>query len=49
MPGGHAIGVLNLDSEPGQAAIDEMMAIEAVDKIQFIELPAAGSLPGWLQ
>lgn len=48
-PGGHAIGVLNLDSEPTQAAIDEMMAIEAVDRIQFIDLPPAGELPGWLK
>lgn len=48
-PGGHAIGVLNLDSEPTDAAMNDMMAIDAVDKIQFIELPPAGSLPSWLQ
>ena len=48
-PGGHAIGVLNLDSQPTQAALDEMMAIDAIDKIQTIELPAAGALPVWLQ
>ncbi|MEZ6135674.1 MAG: phosphoglycerate dehydrogenase [Pirellulaceae bacterium] len=48
-PGGHAIGVLNLDSMPTPAALDEMMAIEAIDKIQVIELPAAGQLPTWLQ
>lgn len=48
-PGGHAIGVLNLDSQPTQAALDDMMAIEAVDRIQTIELPPAGQLPGWLQ
>lgn len=48
-PGGNAIGVLNLDSQPNQPAIDDMMAIEAIDKIQGIELPAAGALPAWLQ
>jgi D-3-phosphoglycerate dehydrogenase / 2-oxoglutarate reductase len=48
-PGGHAIGVLNLDSKPTQAAIDEMMAIEAIDRIQVIELPIVGQLPTWLQ
>ncbi|MCR9291307.1 MAG: phosphoglycerate dehydrogenase [bacterium] len=48
-PGGHAIGVLNLDSEPTDDAMNDMMAIDAVDKIQFIELPPAGSLPSWLQ
>jgi len=48
-PGGHAIGVLNLDSKPTQAALDEMQAIESIDRIQTIELPAAGKLPTWLQ
>lgn len=48
-PGGHAIGVLNLDSQPNAAAIDDMMGIEAIDKIQTIELPSAGKVPDWLQ
>jgi D-3-phosphoglycerate dehydrogenase len=48
-PGGHAIGVLNLDSQPTQAALDEMNAIDAIDRIQTIELPPAGKLPVWLQ
>ena len=47
--GGHAIGVLNLDSQPQQAALDDMSSIEAVDRVQTIELPSAGSLPAWLQ
>jgi hypothetical protein len=25
------------------------MAIESVDRVQFIELPPAGALPVWLQ
>jgi D-3-phosphoglycerate dehydrogenase len=48
-PGGNAIGVLNLDSQPTQAALDELQAIEAIVKIQTIELPPAGQLPIWLQ
>lgn len=47
-PGGLAIGVLNLDSRPPQAALEELMAIEAVEKVQLIELPQAGVLPPWL-
>lgn len=48
-PGGHAIGVLNLDSSPSQAAIDEMLAIDAIDKVRTIQLPEAGHLPPWLR
>lgn len=47
-PGGHAIGVLNLDSRPPQAALDELMSIEQIEKVQWIELPALGVLPSWL-
>lgn len=46
--GGHAIGVLNLDSRPPQAALDELMSIEQIEKVQWIELPALGVLPSWL-
>lgn len=48
-PGGHALGVLNLDSQPTEEAIQELMAIDAIEKIQAIELPGAGELPTWLQ
>jgi D-3-phosphoglycerate dehydrogenase len=48
-PGGPAIGVLNLDSQPTTEALNAMVAIEAIDKIQTIELPPAGELPPWLQ
>jgi len=47
-PGGHAIGVLNLDSRPPQGAIDALMAIPEIEKVQSIELPALGELPAWL-
>ncbi len=48
-PGGNAVGVLNLDSEPTSEASAAMLEIEEVDKIQFIELPGADELPSWLQ
>ena len=47
-PGGHAIGVLNLDGIPPKVALDQLMAINAIEKIQMVELPAMGVLPAWL-
>ncbi|MEX2174194.1 MAG: ACT domain-containing protein, partial [Pirellulaceae bacterium] len=48
-PGGEAIGVLNLDSLPPQAALDEVAAHPDIQSVRVIELPAAGQLPTWLQ
>jgi D-3-phosphoglycerate dehydrogenase / 2-oxoglutarate reductase len=48
-PGGHAIGVLNLDGVPPRIALDQLMAIQSIEKIQLIELPVHGQLPEWLQ
>jgi D-3-phosphoglycerate dehydrogenase len=47
-PGGHAIGVLNLDSRPPQEALDALMACPGIEKVQWIELPGRGILPSWL-
>jgi D-3-phosphoglycerate dehydrogenase len=47
-PGGHAIGVLNLDSTPPKTALDELLSMKAIQKVQLIELPDAGELPAWL-
>jgi len=47
-PGGHAIGVLNLDGVPPKIALDQLMAISAIEKVQMVELPALGVLPDWL-
>ena len=47
-PGGHAIGVLNLDGIPPKIAHDQLMAISAIEKVQMVELPALGVLPDWL-
>lgn len=48
-PGGHAIGVLNLDSFPPPQALDQVTSIDPIERVQLIELPAAGQLPIWLQ
>ncbi|HZL90248.1 MAG TPA: phosphoglycerate dehydrogenase [Pirellulaceae bacterium] len=48
-PGGGAIGVLNLDSLPPQAAIDEVLRHKDIQSVKVIELPKAGELPSWLR
>lgn len=47
-PGGDAIGVLNLDNEPPQAAIDEVLAHPDIHSVTIIRLPPAGELPSWM-
>ena len=48
-PGGSAIGVLNLDALPPQAALDEVSSHKDIESVRVIELPPAGQLPTWLQ
>jgi D-3-phosphoglycerate dehydrogenase len=48
-PGGAAIGVLNLDAPPAQAAIDEVLSHKHIETVRVIELPPAGQLPTWLR
>ena len=48
-PGGSAVGVLNADSVPPQAALDAMMSVEGIETVQVISLPEADTLPSWLQ
>lgn len=48
-PGGQAIGVLNLDSQPPQKALEQLMAIDAIERLRPIELPPAGQMPPWLR
>jgi D-3-phosphoglycerate dehydrogenase len=48
-PGGKAIGVLNLDSQPPQNALQQLAAIDAIERLRPIELPAAGQMPPWLR
>ncbi len=47
-PGGDAIGVLNLDSEPPTAAIDAVLGHKDVRSVSIIRLPAAGERPAWM-
>jgi D-3-phosphoglycerate dehydrogenase len=48
-PGGDAVGVLNLDSEPAAAALDEARRLPSMYSVDVVHLPAAGQLPRWLQ
>jgi len=45
-PGGHAIGVVNLDAVPSQEALDEVKAHP--DILSTIALPEPGAVPPWL-
>ncbi len=46
--GGDAIGILNLDQPPPQAALDEVLAQPAIQRAVVIKLPPAGERPAWL-
>jgi len=46
--GGEAIGVLNLDQAPPQAALDEVRTHPAINSASVIKLPPAGEHPAWL-
>lgn len=44
-PGGNAIGVLALDSDPPAAALDEIRADRRIHAVQVVKLPAFGDMP----
>ena len=46
--GGEAIGVLNLDAAPPQAAMEEVRNHPAIKSATVIKLPRAGQRPAWL-
>ena len=48
-PGGEAVGVLNLDSAPDEAALQEVLNHPDITEVCVVRLPAAGKLPSWLQ
>jgi D-3-phosphoglycerate dehydrogenase len=48
-PGGEAVGVLNLDSEPSVDALAEVRGLPAIISALVVKLPPAGQLPSWLQ
>ena len=47
-PGGEAVGILNLDNKPGEAALKEVSDHPAITSVKVVELPQAGHLPSWL-
>jgi D-3-phosphoglycerate dehydrogenase len=47
-PGGEAVGILNLDSPPGEAALAEVKAHPQISSLFVVALPAAGEAPAWL-
>jgi D-3-phosphoglycerate dehydrogenase len=47
-PGGEAIGVLSLDSQPPAEALAEVLAIEHVTQAWIVNLPPAGQMPSWM-
>lgn len=48
-PGGEAVGILNLDADPTEAALADIRKMEAISSAKVIHLPQAGELPSWLQ
>ncbi|MFO0958661.1 MAG: phosphoglycerate dehydrogenase [Isosphaeraceae bacterium] len=49
IPGGEAIGVVNLDTRPSEAALGEIEALDHIVSLRLIELPQADQLPPWLR
>lgn len=46
--GGDSVAVLNLDSEPSQEALDEILEHAEVTGVEIVRLPAPGVNPAWL-
>jgi D-3-phosphoglycerate dehydrogenase len=44
-PGGRAIGILTVDSEPPKAALDEVATHASIHSVQVVKLPPMGELP----
>jgi D-3-phosphoglycerate dehydrogenase len=47
-PGGEAVGILNLDGAPPEAALAEVKAHPQISSLVVVTLPPAGEAPGWL-
>ncbi|HEX3314443.1 MAG TPA: phosphoglycerate dehydrogenase [Gemmataceae bacterium] len=45
--GGEAIGVLNLDNRPSEAALAEVRTRAEIKSVSLVELPEAGVMPSW--
>jgi D-3-phosphoglycerate dehydrogenase len=47
-PGGEAITVISIDSEPTMETLKEIDALPAVSKACYVKLPAADKAPAWM-
>ena len=47
-PGGGAIGVLALDTQPPAEALAEILALDELTRVSIIKLPPAGEVPAWM-
>ena len=47
-PGGDAIGLFVLDSEPPAEAVTEILGLDPVVRATVVHLPAAGERPAWM-
>jgi D-3-phosphoglycerate dehydrogenase len=47
LPGGEAIAVLNLDSQPPEEAIHEVRSHPQISSLSVVKLPPAGQMPAW--
>jgi D-3-phosphoglycerate dehydrogenase len=47
LPGGEAIAVLNLDTQPPEAALQEVRKHPQISSLSLVKLPAAGEMPAW--
>jgi D-3-phosphoglycerate dehydrogenase len=46
-PGGEAIAVLNLDTQPPEQALTEVRSHPKISSLSVVKLPAAGEMPAW--
>jgi D-3-phosphoglycerate dehydrogenase len=47
LPGGEAIAVLNLDTQPPEEALREVRAHPQISSLSVVKLPRAGEMPAW--
>src|SRR5437660_5274877 len=47
LPGGEAIAVLNLDSDPPEEALKEVRSHPQISSLSVVKLPPAGQMPAW--
>lgn len=47
-PGGQAVGILTLDSQPPAESLAELLSLDAISRASIVKLPAANELPAWM-